>query len=139
MILKGALFWAKDIPSVDSPHFVVIISCESKNGEVLAVPISSIKFSENGKMKYEGRSCKYYDNACVITALDIPNFITKPSFARYQYATAISANKILKKHSNSMLKYKCHVSDALVRRIQDGARISKEMRERRYVEFFDFF
>lgn len=138
MMLKGTLFWAEDIPAEGVPHFAVIVSQENEHGEVLIIPISSIKFSKTGQMEYNGQRCKYYDNACVITPEDIPGIIKKPSFARYQYATVSSNFEFLKKQLQSIFKYKGNVSEELLIRIQNGAKISKEIPER-YKKFFDFF
>lgn len=83
MGLTGCLFFS-DIPNREHPHFAVIVF--ELDNRVLIIPISSIKFNENGKMSYDNRKCKYYDPSCVITEKDIPEVITKPSFVRYQWA-----------------------------------------------------
>ena len=54
MGLTGCLFFS-DIPNREHPHFAVIVF--ELDNRVLIIPISSIKFNENGKMSYDNRKC----------------------------------------------------------------------------------
>lgn len=122
MELIGTLFRA-DIPNINSPHFVIITFAIDDNKRIFLVPISSIKFVKlGGNCEFQGKKCKYYDSACVITNQDIPDIITKPSFARYQYAKIIAYDDL-----DSSFQQKGKVSEELILRLQNGAKNSKEL------------
>lgn len=136
MDYKGYCLWADDIPDTTAPHYIVIASSEDENGYVLVLAISSIKYRSDG-------SPKYYDPACVLNAGDIvddtgKNVITKPSFVRYQYAVEMLPQAIFAKQLGRCYRYQCKISAALLKRIQDGARISAEL-EPRFRKYFDLF
>lgn len=136
MDYKGYCLWADDIPNTDAPHYIVIASSENPEGKVLVVAISSIKYRENG-------SEKYYDKACILSENDIiddkgNNVLSRPSFIRYEYAVEIVHKDLLKKQFNNHYRYKCKISDDLLKRIQDGAKISQEL-EPRFCKYFNFF
>lgn len=131
MRCKGVCFFA-DVPNAEAPHYIVIASDINADDEMLVIPISSIKFQENGRYSYNGQACKYYDDACTfdvgeITADDGRGVIIKPSFARYEWAKAVKQSDVVKKQLAQSFRYKCTVSDEILRRIQNGAKTSKEL------------
>ena len=136
MDYKGYCLWADDIPNSFSPHYIVITSSENPEGMVLVVAISSIKYKKDG-------SEKYYDKSCILTVTDIidengKSILTKPSFIRYEYAQEIKSNQLLTKQFANQYKYKCKISDELLKRIQDGAKQSQELQPR-FFKYFDLF
>ena len=103
MKYKGYCLWADDIPTPEAPHYIVVVSEENPENQVLVVAISSIKYV-NGKEKY-------YDKACTINVGDIldekgNSIIKKPSFIRYQYATELSTDILLTKQISRIYQYK---------------------------------
>lgn len=142
MNCKGVCFFAS-VPNAEAPHYIVIVSDANPSGEMLLIPISSIKFSDYSRYSYKGKTCKYYDDACVFDAGDIKaddgrDVIIKPSFARYEWAQIISQGNLLAKQVARDFSYKCAVSDEILKRIQDGAKKSKELAPI-YKKFFDWF
>ncbi len=133
---KGYCLWADDIPDPLAPHYIVVTSDSNPEGLMLVCVISSIKYKPDG-------TPKYHDTACLIHPGEITDesgrsIITKPSFVRYQYACEMESNDILLKQLSGKYKYKCKISDALLKRIQDGAKISLEL-EPRFKKYFDYF
>lgn len=136
MNYKGYCLWADDIPNAKAPHYIVIASKKNEEGFVLVLAISSIKYNQDG-------SSKYYDTACKVNIGDITdndgnNIITKPSFVRYQYAVEMHQDAIFTKQIKRKYRYKSKLSDDLLKRIQNGAKISTEL-EPRFRKYFDFF
>lgn len=83
------------------------------------------------------------DDACVLLEDDIKdekgnNILSKPSFIRYQYALAMDVDELLKKQVIGGYKLKCKINDDVLRRIQEGAKISRELSPRLRA-FFDYF
>lgn len=135
-------FHAEDVPAFGFPHFIVLISdaCEDK---ALVIPISSIKFSGNAKYKYKNKSCKYYDDACVFDGTELSDdngraILTKPSFARYEWALEIDKTEIFKKQLDKVYSYKGYVTPQVLKALQDGAKKSKELKPY-FNKYFPFF
>jgi hypothetical protein len=139
MGLDGCCFLAPDEPNEGYPHFIIVML--TINDKALIVPISSIKFGATYGYKYDGKSCKYYDDACTLDMSDIVDdngkyILKKPSFVRYQWAKEVTASSILKKRLKSIYSFKCRISQALLTRIRDGAKRSKELK-RGFKEYFE--
>ena len=103
---------------------------------VMVVAISSIKYKTDGTEKY-------HDKACLLSVGDIVDdkgrtVITKPSFVRYEYTVDMKTKDILSKQFDDKYRYKCKISEELLKRIQDGAKISEDL-EPRFQKYFDFF
>jgi hypothetical protein len=135
MNLKGYCFFAEDCPEVGFPHVVVVISNENESGKSLSVPISSIKFSSTEKYKYKNVSCKYYDKACVFDGNELVDeegrsVLNKPSYARYQWAKEIGSKEIILKQLSKIYWYRCKVTDTVLQKMQNGARLSEELSSR---------
>ena len=138
MKITGNCYFAKNFPGEDCSHLIIVVA--SREDRLLVVPISSIKFTETGIMKHEGRRCKYYDNSCVFheeeLILNPGKFIlNKPSFIRYQWAKDIFVETMKEKLSLQKYELKGKISKEILERIKEGAKISKEI-EPRFVEFF---
>ena len=136
MDYKGYCLWADDVPSPEHPHYIVVTSSENEEGMCLLVAISSIKYGRDG-------SPKYYDKACVIDVGDIvdsngKDIIVKPSFIRYQYAQEKSIKSLMSYQFQNRYKYKCKISDQLLKRIQNGVLVSEEI-EPRFKKYSDYF
>lgn len=136
MVYKGYCFWASNIPNPIAPHFIIITSDAMPDNFVMLVVVSSIKYRSDGTEKY-------YDKSCVLNVGDIidnngRNVITKPSFIRYCYTTEINASEIIKNQFKSVYKYKCKISNSLLKRIQDGAKVSPELEEH-FKKYFNYF
>lgn len=143
MDLKGVCFHGGDVPNCDFPHFIVLISDQNPEGKVLLVPISSIKFNASSKYYYKDIPCKYYDDSCVFEGTEIKDddgsfVLSKPSFARYEWANEVSASLVLQKQLQGIYKYKCKVSEEVLLRLQQGARKSKELRPY-FAKYFEYF
>jgi hypothetical protein len=143
MTLKGVCFFAADYPNPQYPHIVIALSDDDEQGNVLLVPISSIKFSNNGTSEYKNVRCTYYDMACVFAGNEITDdtgryVLTKPSFARYQWAREIPHKEVTLKQLEKIYQYRCTVSDSVLKSLQKGAKVSKEMAPmyRKYFKFF---
>lgn len=131
MNVKGYCLWAFDIPTPNNPHYIVISSDEMPDGNVLVLPISSIK--EN----------KYHDTACEFAIDDIKddnnmNLLSKPSYIRYNEAREIPTSVILGKQIQKIYRYKCKISNNVLKKIQDGANKSDEFAEY-FKKYFDYF
>ena len=136
MDYKGYCLWADDVPNPEAPHYIVITSSANPNDMVMVVAISSIKYKTDGAEKY-------HDKACLLSVGDIVDdkgrpIITKPSFIRYEYAIDVRTKDILSKQFGNKYRYKCKISEELLKRIQDGAKISEDL-EPRFQKYFDFF
>jgi len=136
MNYKGYCLWASDIPNANAPHYIVIVSDTNLKQECLVVAISSIKYRADG-------TPKYYDKSCELSVDDIVddngnNVLTKPSFMRYEYSTAISSSELFMKQVFAKYTYKCKITNQLLQRIQKGAMISKDLPEV-FHEFFEYF
>ena len=138
MDYKGYCFWASDIPDPEAPHYIVITSSANPESYVLVVVISSIKYKDE-----EGTVPKYYDKACELNVGDIVDdkgrsLIIKPSFVRYEWSQEIKEETLMLKQFQSAYKYKCKISDELLKRIQEGAKKSEELEER-FKKYFPYF
>lgn len=136
MNYKGYCLWASDVPNANAPHYIVIVSDKDPENKHLVVAISSIKYKPDG-------TPKYYDSACVLSEDDIidengQKALNKPSFLRYEYSTALDASDLFMKQVFSVYQYKCKISDELLRKIQYGATISREL-PARFRKFFEYF
>lgn len=143
MPLKGVCFYGGDVPNANSPHFIVIISDRAPDNKVLLVPISSIKFNASSNFQYKGIPCKYYDDACVFDGTEIiadngRPVLTKPSFARYEWALEVDAGLIFGKQLEGIYQYKCNVSETVLKRLQEGAKISQEIKPY-FAKYFAYF
>lgn len=142
-MFKGQCFFAGDVPNSQFPHFIVLISDKDPQNRILFIPLSSIKFSSTANYEYKGKPCKYYDDACVFEEEDIFDqkgkpVLTKPSFARYEWAEEIQINEVWNKKLSGIYKYKTKLSPEQLKRIQDGAKKSKELKPY-FKKFFDYF
>lgn len=138
MEYKGYCFWADDVPDPDAPHYIVIASSANPEGCVFVVVVSSIKYKDENKT-----IPKYYDKACELNVGDIKddsgnNLIIKPSFIRYEYSVEMKEEVLRLKQFKSNYKYKCKISDELLKRIQDGAKKSDNLEER-FQKYFPYF
>lgn len=132
--LKGTCFFATT-ESLFNDHLIVIIS-DPCDGRRLAVPISSIKYLEDGRPRY-------YDRACVIEAdeiktLDGKNVLTKPSFASYKHAAEVIDSEMMLDQIRKIYNYRCNVTPHILERIQAGARNSGDLEER-FEKYFGHF
>lgn len=98
-----------------APHYIVIVSDVNPKREYLVIAISSIKYKSDG-------TPKYYDTSCELGINDIKddagnNVLTKPSFMRYEYSTAINSSDLLMKQVFAKYTYKCKIADQLLKRI----------------------
>lgn len=129
--LKGACFYGGK-ESLFSDHLMVVIS-EPYQGYSLAVPISSIKYKDDG-------TPRYYDKACVLEPTDIKqedgrNVLTKKSFAFYKEAKEIAASQVIYDQIQKTLLYRCNVTPNILARVQQGAKESSDLEER-YEKYF---
>lgn len=134
-MLKGQCYKADDIPSEHAPHHYIVIASDAlPEGFVCVVAISSIKYNEHGREKF-------FDKSCVLSLDDIKtedgkNLLTKPSFIRYQYAVELREQDIIQKTLTKRYKFVCRISDELLKRICDGAKISCEITPRLRKKYF---
>ncbi len=142
-MFKGQCFFAGDVPNPQYPHFIVLVSDKDPRNRVLLIPLSSIKFSSTAKYKYKGKPCKYYDSACVFEENELTDangnkILTKPSFARYEWAEEIFINDVWSKKLSGIYQYKSKLTSEQLHRIQEGAKKSKELKPY-FQKFFDYF
>lgn len=102
-------------------HRCFIISDISSENKYLAVNVSSV-YSDDG-----------YDNACIITENDLAKFIYKRPFIYYRYADEVDCEIILDDKTTIYT-----ITDDLLKKIQNGAKISKFF-PRKYKKYFDLF
>lgn len=136
MDYKGYCLWADDVPNPEAPHYIVVTSSTNPDDMVMVVAISSIKYRGDGTEKY-------HDTSCLLSVGEIlddkgNSIITKPSFIRYEYAIDMKAKDILSKQFANNYRYKCKISEELLKRIQIGATVSEEL-EPRFQKYFDYF
>ena len=136
MDYKGYCLWASDVPAIGVPHYVIVSSGRDDDDNYLIVAISSIKYKPDW-------TPRYFDESCVINVDDLKdengnNILNKPSFARYQYSCVKSGKELLQKQISRGYSCKCKVSEELLRRIQKGAMISKDLPDD-YKRFFAYF
>ncbi len=139
MNIKGACYFSK----LHNEHIIVIISDTDEYNKALIVPLSSIKFIENGKSMYNSLKCSPYDTACTLDIGDIVsdkniNVITKPTYALYKRAEEIDINLINTSQWKGSLEYRCMVSNEILAKLQNGAKVSDYLQERFY-KYFDLF
>ena len=101
------------------------------DGKVMILPISSIK------------PHKYHDTSCEFVVDEIKddnnrNLLSKPSYIRYNAAREISATTILGKQVQNIYRYKCRLSEDVLRKIQNGTKQSDELAPY-FQKYFDFF
>lgn len=110
----------------------MIASDEMPDGKVLVLPISSIKPD------------KYHDKSCEFDVDEIKdmetgkNLLSKPSYVRYNAAVEVPSSVILNKQIRQIYKYKCKISDDVLVKIQEGAKISDEFVDY-FKKYFDYF
>lgn len=141
--LKGLCFHGGDVPNTDYPHFIVIASDNNPEGKVLVVPFSSIKFNSTADYQYKGIPCKYYDDACVLDGNEIIDdngkpVLNRPSFVRYEWALEIETSAVFTKKLHGIYRYKCRVPQDVLKRVQDGAKCSKEIKPY-FSKYFSYF
>lgn len=139
MNIKGTCYFSK----IHNKHVIVVISDTSKDNKALIIPLSSIKFSENGNYIYNGRKCNRYDDSCTLDSDDIianngQNVLNRPTFALYKLADEMVINEINLSQIKSLLEYRCIVSNDVLKKLQDGAKKSDRLEERFY-KYFDLF
>lgn len=139
MNIKGTCYFSK----LHNEHIIVIISDKNKHNQVLLIPLSSIKFIENGKHEYNNKKCMPYDSACTLNTGDIisekgVNVITRPTYALYKRAEEININTLNLSQLNGILEYRCKVDNSILKQLQNGAKLSHNLQERFY-KYFDLF
>lgn len=132
--LKGSCFFANE-ESQFAEHIMIVLS-EPCGGCRLAVPISSIKYKEDGHPRY-------YDQSCVFDVDDIKspdgrNVLSKKSFASYKHAKEIVDSQVMIDQIRKIYSYRCNVTPQILERIQAGAKKSDDLEER-FEKYFNFF
>lgn len=122
MDIKGSCYFSH----IHNEHVIVILSESDKDGNALLVPLSSIKFKENGKYQYQNQSCSYYDNSCIINSDEIisdngQSVLNRPTYALYKFAGIISEQNLIQAILNGKLEYRCVLNNELLNRLQTGA------------------
>ena len=102
-----------DEPIKDVCHLRIVISDPDSNNCFLTVPIDSY-------------ISKFQDSSCIIQKGEHP-FIKHISFANYKYAAVLSFQTIFNGIQTRKFIRKQDVSPELLKKIQDGAKISKNL------------
>lgn len=139
MIIKGTCYFSH----IHNQHVIVIISETDENGYALLVPLSSIKFHNNGRDFYNNKPCSFYDHSCVLESSDIISHknkpvLTKPTFAMYQLASKIYVSDITKYQIDGKLEYRGTVTDYVLKKLQNGA-AKTEYIEEHLIKYFSLF
>ena len=127
MNYTGCCFFAKDVPTNECPHLVIVAI--DNGSDIILVPISSIKLG------------KYYDRSCEIDLDDLPpsnngrSILTKKSFVRYQWTLKTTRKVLENKQNKGIYEIRCRVGPNLIEKIRQGALISEEI-EPVYRSFF---
>jgi len=95
-------------------HLRIVITDASSDGEYLTVPIDTLKYP-------------YQDKSCILHVGD-HSFIKHESFVNYRFAQVISYPQLFNGLRKGVFVKKEDISDEVLKRIQDGARQTKNMR-----------
>ena len=137
--IKGACYFSH----IHNKHIIVILSSINENNKALIVPLSSIKFRENGKDSYNNQPCSFYDHSCVLEHSDIISHTNKPvldrpTFAMYKLADELTITDITKYQINGKLEYRGFVTENVLKKLQNGAK-NTEYLEKYLFKYFNFF
>lgn len=139
MKIKGTCFFSKK----HNGHIIVFISEANAENKALLVPLSSIKFTEEGSDTYENNRCRPFDHSCVLNKGDIISnnnidVLTKPTYVFYKRAEELPIKDIVGLQFNSDFEYRCDVSSDVLEKIQEGAKNTSRLQERFY-KYFSYF
>lgn len=113
-MFKGKSFLDEPIPIKNVRHLRIVISDPNENNEFLTVSVDTLR-------------SEYQDKSCVIEPGE-HKFIRHKSFVNYKYARVISFAKIVNGEKAGLFIRKENVSAELLLRIQNGAKISRNLR-----------
>jgi hypothetical protein len=121
---RGTAFWRKDD---DSPafHFRFVISEPDVDGMVMVVGISTLRGT--------GRE----DLSCVLQRGDHPS-VDHPSLVRYDRAIEINYMKLIQEKHHGEITLVENLRHEVTRRIQEGARTSRALRQK-FQKYFPLF
>ena len=105
-------------------HLRIVITDANRDFEYLTVSVDTFK-------------SKFQDSSCIIQKGEHP-FIKSTSFVNYKYARVLSFAQIFNGLKQGLFVKKEDVSPELLKRIQDGAKLSKLL-DNKYKEWFSLF
>lgn len=121
--MKKTTFFREGPENEPIPHLHIVISDPNENGEVMVVNISSCK--------------ERYERSCVLEAGEHPQ-ITKKSYIPYKYAKKMNQKIFLTDRFRRLITVKEDISDSVLKKIQEGAKISPRL-ESGFKSYFNFF
>jgi hypothetical protein len=80
---------------------------------------------------------KWFDSSCVLNVGDHPK-ISHASYINYHESEELNANKILDERLKHLLNLEADISDAIVQKIQDGAKKTKHL-PNKFKKYFAYF
>jgi hypothetical protein len=124
--MKKNTFLKNDIVNnTDRKHLRIVISDPDVDGNVLIVSLSSIK------------PHRYHDPSCVLEQ-ENHSFIKHLSYINYKFAEEMICAEIVNDRFKGRVILKENVSDEVLERIQNGAKISLDLPEY-FSKFFEHF
>jgi hypothetical protein len=123
-LIKGLTFWRSDASGKEHLCFVISDICKDDNS-VLVVNMTTF------------RNIGLSDLSCVLDVGDHPA-VKHKSYIIYEMAKIFSVEKILNDTINGKLRKDCKIDDALLKRIQDGAKKSDLLPEK-FEKYFECF
>lgn len=121
VMFKGKSFLDDPLETKSIRHFRIVISDPNEDNEFLTVPVDTFRSD-------------FQDKSCLIEK-DEHSFIKHRSFVNYKFAKVLSFAKIFNGLRSGLFIKKEDVSPELLSRIQNGAKISKNLRNELKVWF----
>lgn len=121
---KKQTFLDEPVTDDEIRHLRVVITDPNEDNEFLTVSIDTYK-------------SRFQDDSCIIQAGE-HQFIKHVSFVNYRYAKVLSFAKIFNGLKQHIFIRKEDVSEELLRKIQDGAKKSKNL-SREFKSWFELF
>jgi hypothetical protein len=123
MPFKGLAFWADFETPRKNEHLYFVISDKCDDGTVLAVNLTTLR--------------KYSDNSCILGVSDHIS-INRPSCIMYRKAIAVNGEAILNSIMTRNFSPAPPVSSKTLKKIQDGAKKSKQL-PYKFKKYFSYF
>jgi hypothetical protein len=123
MPFKGLAFWARFEKSLIHEHLYFVISDKCDDGTVLAVNLTTLR--------------DYSDNSCILGENDHPS-IKHSSFIMYRKAIAVNGEDIFNNIRAKNFSPAPPVSSKTLKKIQDGAKKSKQL-PYKFKKYFSYF
>lgn len=121
---KRTSFLDEPLPDNGKRHLRIIITDSNDDNEFLTVPVDTLR-------------SRFQDKSCLIQPNE-HNFIKEQSFVNYKYARVLNFATVFNGLQKGILIKKEDISTELLKRIQNGAKVSKQL-DIKFQEWFNLF